>query len=96
LFFEIAVEGIDKDRINPQGRELTSLTEAEDPLNPPVPFLTCGSLAAFTPQHGKPEHPFCVVVCRRDAFFNQKQPQGTQLPLNATDKLAGIILSTAV
>lgn len=72
------------------------LPGAEDALDKTIAFLGSGAKAAFTPEHGKAQGPFRVVIGRRDAVFLEKQPQAIHLTLNAAHEQTRFIRLLAV
>jgi hypothetical protein len=63
------LDGIVKDGPGFQRTEAASLPQGEYPFNSSIAFVAAGSLAAFSPQDAKADHPFRKLVIASSNFI---------------------------
>jgi len=92
----MGLQSVDHDRKQILGLETARLLQRENPLCPATCFIACGSLRSLSPEHGKAQHPLCMIIAGSNSRASQKQPKSVHLPVEPLDKGAGLVRAMPV
>src|SRR5262249_55893452 len=88
---EATADGVHQYGIGRASLEAAGLFKRQDPLHPPVAFLTGCPQGAFAPQHPKAQGPFRPIVRRVHPVLGKKDPEGVHLSQQTAGKTSRVI-----